>query len=314
MTRLSESVDQLLHAHKKTISTPDGIEIHDRPGLLQQLHDAVFGGLEKTGGSGSKAKLPISEAALDLHELIDQQITEAWAAATKRVPGVATPGQMLAEWSRLVLEDSIVVVTRPEQHDRWSEKHHDKVPVVIRVREEHTPAALAGLWVTMIEDFLNPDRTAGIKAPCIQCETEKITRRKDGETVVTDALVFRRDKDTGRTLDARCLACGAMWTPSQFPFLMNALDLDDTPDLEETPRSQAVQWRGSDECHTGSHGDCRMLHCTCECHTADHTPRASAARPLSPVTVMFPSLHVDVADVCGSCFTIRSVSGACVCP
>ena len=225
MTDLLDSVTQLTQTHKKTVYTVDGFEIHDRPALLDQLKDAVFGGMERTGGVGSKVKLPVSEAAVDLHELIDQQIAEAWAAATGKIPGVMTPKQMLTEWARVVRPESVVVVTHPEQYEKWDEQKARMVPFVIRAREEFLPDALAQHWVTMIEDFLNPERTAGIKAPCIHCGATKVPRRKDGETVISDALVFRRDRDTDRTLDARCLNCGTVWPPTQFEFLARAIGL-----------------------------------------------------------------------------------------
>lgn len=234
MTELLEDVQMLTSPHKKTIHTIDGIEIHERPGLLAQLRDAVFGGMERTGGSpSSKAKLPISEAAVDLFELIDQQVAEAWVAEFNRPPSTDRTERLLTEWAAAVRDDIVIVVTRPEQHYRWDESRNCKMPFVIRVREEYTPAALVRKWVSAIEDFLDPERTAGIKAPCLQCGASKIPRYRDGETVMSDAMVFRRDGDTGETLDARCLNCGAVWPPSQFDFLAQALGLKLPSEMSE---------------------------------------------------------------------------------
>lgn len=304
-------VEQLTTTHKKTIHTVDGIEIHERIGLLDQLRDAMFGGMERTGGSSSKAKLPVSEAAVDLYQLIDQQITEAWVSEHDRVPSVDSTERLLVEWAAVVQPESIVVVTHPEQYMRWDEQRGCEMPFVIRAREEHKPVQLARHWVTQIEDFLDPERTAGIKAPCLNCGAEKVGRRKDGEDTISDALVFRRDRDTGRTLDARCLNCGVIWPPAQFPFLIQALGLDDAV-IPEDAVSRRLEWSGSEECAGGEHDKCRMLRCRCDCHDTGVPPRPSDARR-DPVEVTYP--HEPVAgEVCPECFTIRSVSGRCVCP
>ena len=74
---LDASIELLTREHKTAAHTIDGLEFHTRPPLLHLLREAIFGGMESTGGSSMKAKLPISESALDLYELIDRQITEA---------------------------------------------------------------------------------------------------------------------------------------------------------------------------------------------------------------------------------------------
>lgn len=226
MSKLLEGVEQMVATHKKSIYTVDGFEIHERAGLLEQLHDAVFGGMEKTGGSSPKARLPISEAAADLYALIDRQIAEAWAGTLGRSPLDTAPEALLAEWAAAVRDEAIITVTFPEQIEKWDAAKNRMVPRVIHVRAEYHPLDLLTSWINQIEDFLNPDRTAGIKAPCIQCGASKVSRRRDGETTMTDAMVFRRDKDSGRTLDARCLNCGVIWPPSQFEFLAKALGLE----------------------------------------------------------------------------------------
>ena len=301
----------LTSTHKKTIHTVDGVEIHERIGLIEQLRDAVFGGMEQTGGSSLKAKLPVSEAAVDLYQLIDNQISEAWVSEHKRVPGTDRPERLLTEWATIVQDETIVVVTHPEQYMRWDEARKCDMPYVIHAREEYKPDTLVKRWVSLIEDFLDPARTAPIKAPCLQCGASKVGRRKDGEDTVTDALVFRRDRDTGETLDARCLNCGAMWAPNQFEFLIQALGLEDTVVPAADGPSRRVEWSGSDACFDGRHDGCRMLRCRCDCHVKDYPHAPSPAR-FDPAPVAFPSQAVP-GDVCGGCYTIRSVSGACMC-
>lgn len=242
-SQLIESVNTLAKHHDKVIHTSEGIEIHQRAGLLEQLRDAVFGGMEKTGGSGTKAKLPMSDAAVDLYDLIDRQISEAWASVNGRPPSVERPEQLVTEWAAVTREDVIVVVTHTEQYERWDEAKGRNVPYVIRAREEFSPQNLVGHWIALIEDFLNPERTAGIKAPCIQCGASKVARRKDGESVTTDAMVFRRDRDTGRTLDARCLNCGAMWVPSQFEFLAASIGINIQRALADVEREMTKPTR-----------------------------------------------------------------------
>lgn len=218
-SRLAAAIEMLTREHKTIAHTEDGIEVHDRPALLDQLREAVFGGMESTGGSSMGAKLPISEAALDLYELIDHQIAEAWAQTHGRPPGADRPERLAAEWSAAVRADTLIVVTTPEQYERWDETKNRMATYVIHARSEHTPDALAEKWVEMIETFFDPPRQAEIQAACFVCDTRKVQRRKDGELVDSSALVFNRDRQTGETRYAECLACGTRWAPSQFKYL-----------------------------------------------------------------------------------------------
>jgi len=273
MTDLLDAVERLTREHKKIVHTVDGIVTHDSPALLEQLHDAIFGGMEKTGGAGSKAKLPISEAAADLYQMIDDQIAEVWAAVMGRIPSpLAGPERLVSEWAALVRDDQIVTVHVREEiqgYDEmtrdWSEEQKRAKPRTIKVRSEYTPVKLAQRWIDQIEDFLNPERTAGIKAPCIQCGERKITQWREGQSIQSDALVFRRDKEDGRTLDARCLACGRVWAPSQFGWLAEQLGLEQKPIVLAKP-SRHVEWSGSEECFEGRHDECDSLRCRCEHH------------------------------------------------
>lgn len=193
-------VEVLIREHKKAVSTVDGIEIHSVPSLLSQLHDAVFGGMEKTGGSALGSKLPISAGALDLYMLIDRQITECWVALMKRVPSPSKPETLLWAWSIFV--DPVTVVQVDGR----------RVGAVDAVHE----------WERMITDFFNPARMAEIQAPCFLCG-ERYVYAHDGTR--GSALRFRRDRDTGETLDARCLACGAVWRPDRFEFLAESIGI-----------------------------------------------------------------------------------------
>lgn len=208
-----DSIEVLTRDHKTAAQIEDSIEFHEHPALLEMLRDAVFGGMEHGGGSGSKARLPISEGALDLYQLIDHQIAEVWAATFNRVPSADKPEALLTEWGSRADADDVFVVTRPEQHER------DGRAYVIRVRAEYTAESLAARWVEQIQEFFDPPRRADINAACFVCGERWVHRNRDGEQVQNAALTFRRDRATGETIGAECLACGTQWLPSQFMYL-----------------------------------------------------------------------------------------------
>lgn len=195
---MSVDVEVLIHDHKKAMSTIDGLEFHTAPALLAQLRDAVFGGGTADGaGNSMKAKLPIQAAALDLYMLIDRQITEAWVAAFNRPPNADRIETLLAEWAAWAQDETLVTVAN---------------------RDVYARDAASG-WVAAIEDYLNPPRLAEISAACFVCGERYVHRAVDGETVRSSALSFRRERDTGETIDARCAACDTVWAPPQFKYL-----------------------------------------------------------------------------------------------
>jgi hypothetical protein len=200
---MTVDVEVLAREHKRAYHTDEGIEFHSVPSLLSQLRDAVYGAAVSDGAGGpAKSKLPIQAAALDLYMLIDRQITEAWATAFKRVPGVETPERLLSEWAAWADPETILTVDD---------------------RTVYAPIAVAG-WVARIEDYLNPPRLAPIDLPCPSCGERYQYRAVDGEERRSAVLFFRRDRNTGDTLDARCESCGVVWAPSQFMFFLTALN------------------------------------------------------------------------------------------
>lgn len=223
---LDSSIELLTREHKTAAHTVDGLEFHTRPPLLLLLREAIFGGMESTGGSSMKAKLPISEGALDLYELIDRQIAEAWAQSNTVPPNADKPEALAAQWSALVDPDAIITVTHPEQHDRWDDAKERTVTNVIHIRTEYTAEQLAARWVTMIEEFFDPPRSAEIPVPCVICGERYVQRRKDGETGQSSAMVFIRDRHTGDTIRAECQHCGRAWAPDQFDWLAGALGIN----------------------------------------------------------------------------------------
>lgn len=196
-------VDVLVSTHRKSVHTQDGVEEHSAPSLISQLRDAVYGGGTRDGaGGGAKTKLPIQAAALDLYMLIDHQVTSLWVSVFHRVPGVEKLEQLLAAWA---------AVSDP------------KTVVNVGGRNIEAGDAVAN-WTRLIEDYFNPPRHAEIDLPCPSCGEQYSYRMVDGQERRSTALVFRRDRDTGDTLDARCLTCNAVWVPGQFMFFLTALN------------------------------------------------------------------------------------------
>lgn len=196
---------------------------HEMPPLLLELREAVFGGMESTGGGrGFRPVLPISDGALDLYESIDQEIAEAWRCAFPgQIPNADTPERLLSQIVAVGRPDEIVSITIKTQrvdHPDTRDEHWwvEEAPV------EYTLEALMRRWVQQITEFFNPPRTAEIQAPCIQCGEEWAWRNKDGEDRPYRVFVFIRDSH-GNTREARCLMCGASWGPDKFQFLAAAL-------------------------------------------------------------------------------------------
>lgn len=201
---MSVDVEQLTRDHNKAISTDDGIEFHSVPSLLSQLREAVFGGMESTGGSAPGSRLPISAGALDLYVTIDRQITEAWVASFGKVPGRERPEALVSQWAAHVQDETYV-----------------EVGGTVR-----TALDWASLWVQKIVDFFDPPRSTEIHAACIACNERYVWTIIDGRDEQVSALRFNRDRETGVTLDARCSACGTTWAPTQFEFLAESIGID----------------------------------------------------------------------------------------
>lgn len=222
---IQEDFRILTQTHPVTVIDPDtgGISYQDEPALLDELRDAVFGGKDATRQmSGFRAKLPISAGAFDLYEMIDTEITTAWAQLhPERVPGVDKLERLLAQVVSVAQPDQHIVITVAEQRiDNPGTKHEhwwvDHKPVT------YTLDDLMKRWVRLIREYFTPPRTAEIQAPCLQCDEEWAWKRVDGENVRYRVLVFIRN-EAGDSLEARCLACGASWRRDQFRFLLEAL-------------------------------------------------------------------------------------------
>lgn len=311
---LMDSIEILTREHKTVAHTDEGIEFHTQPALLHSLREAIFGGMEGTGGgSAFGSKEPISPAALDLYQLIDRQITEAWSQAHDHaIPGTDKPETLAALWAAKVQADQLVTVTHPEQNER------DGHLFVVHVRAEYQADQLAARWVNQIKEFFDPPKHAEITEPCPRCEERWVHRTKDGQQVRSSALTFIRDRKTGETLSADCLACGASWAPRQFDWLSKALEID-VVELAAEKTTPDPTVRISEACDIGDHAGCDSFTCRCAHHETatvhtigpviarragnDYSGLGESSMPLTPIA----------RRVCEECFTETSISGACMC-
>lgn len=189
------------------------------PPLLYTLREAVFGGMEHTGGApGFAARMPISPGALDLYETIDAEISEAWAAVfPNQIPGIESPEQLLAQLVAATNPDRMVMITvatqrvdhRGTRHEHWW---------VERTATVFTVAALLKRWVRQIAEFFDPPRTADIEHPCLSCGEMWAWKTISGEDVPYKVFVFIRDTH-GNSLEARCLSCGVSWGRDKFMWI-----------------------------------------------------------------------------------------------
>jgi predicted RNA-binding Zn-ribbon protein involved in translation (DUF1610 family) len=215
--------------HRLTRETPgyvqrdDKKEIRLRGGLLEQLRQAMFGGMEGTGGSSSfGSKPPIDAGALDLLNEITEQATVVLAAVTGKPTPFGQAEDYVREWSENTAEEKQYVVTSPATTSAGA---------VFDERYEYTAYNLAKRWVQRVEDFFEPPRSREVKAPCPSCSERYVYRLKDGEVIQSPAVNIRIDRETGVSIDARCSNCGNEWPRSQFEVLAKLVGANPVPEL-----------------------------------------------------------------------------------
>ena len=178
-------------------------KLTDDDGLLQRLQEAVFGGMESTGGGASfGSKPPIDLAAVDLLELIAKQAAEALAVVDVRPTPLGHARDYIKAWSALVHDDDVIRVHAPALTVNRA---------VYRQGIESTAYRHAERWAAAVEAFFAPPKNAQILAPCPKCGHDKVTKTTDGDDYLEWALVMRRDRETGETLDVYCQACTFEW-------------------------------------------------------------------------------------------------------
>lgn len=230
-------LDRLTKAHNVTIQRDHGTETHEQNGLLQQLREAMFTGMETMGGSAQfGSRPPIDAGATDLLTEITEQATQVLAEVSKTVTPFGHAETYVRLWAAAVREDQLfttltrATVDDPDQH--WADTHSGSV---ITVKNQYTAYRLLEKWVDRIEDFFNPVWTREIPANCPDenCRARYVYRRKDGHMTASAALNIIRDRVTGISIEAKCSACGRTWPRNQFGFLAELVGATPPPELAE---------------------------------------------------------------------------------
>ena len=197
---------ELLTADTPTFVRRDvGLELHTKQGLLQQLREAIFGGMEGGGSSaGYGSRPPIDSSAVDLLDEITKQATQALAQVSKMPTPYGHAEAYVRLWAGQAGDSQMFTVTATATTDAG---------VIFEERFEMPAYQLAQRWVDRVEGFFNPPVTAEVCAPCPrpECGERYVSRVKDGVEIRSAALTMSRDRATGTTLGARCSACGVSW-------------------------------------------------------------------------------------------------------
>lgn len=189
------------------------------PALIPELREAVFGGMEATGGqAGFNARLPIAAGALDLYEAIDMEIAEAWACVfPNQIPNADTPERLLSQIVAAASPETSVTITVSTQRvdNRGTRDEHWWVE---RRPAEFTIITLMNRWCRQILEFFDPPRVAAIDHECLSCGEMWAHKTVDDEQVRYKVFVFIRDTH-GNSTEARCLACGTSWGRDLFGWI-----------------------------------------------------------------------------------------------
>lgn len=216
-----ELLDKLTADHPVWVNRESGNNLMTQTGLLQQLREAVFSGMENTGGGASfGSKPPMDAGAQDLLNEITVQASEVLAAVSHQPTPYGHVESYVRLWAGQTTDSALFSVsTRTTDHGISElEAHRLEVTRVYTATAQYSAYNLLAEWVARIEGFFNPPSTREIKAPCPVCEVQYTYRTKDGETVKSPSFNFIRD-ETGTTIEAKCSACGSSWSPDKFGWL-----------------------------------------------------------------------------------------------
>lgn len=216
-------VKQLTTLHAGPVERDTGTVMLDQDGLLQQLREAVFGGMGGSGGAQFGSKPPIDTVARDLLDEITTQATEALASVSHLPTPFGHAEDYVSSWASQTSEHKIITVTVKRTMD--FDPRFPKQILVYTDTLDTTGWLLVNAWRDRIEDYFNPASTREIKAACPLCEERHVYKRVDGQFVRGEALNFVRDKKSGRTVEAKCSACSRTWLPFQFDWLANAIGI-----------------------------------------------------------------------------------------
>jgi len=231
-----DNIDRLTIETHIFIDRDDGKHLVKRPGLLPQLREAIFVGMETGGGSsGLTSRPPIDAGARDLLTEIERQVSEALIASTKQPLPYGHVENYVRLWAAAADESTMVTLRTSQQHpdelvDVWRKDKNPAAAVYFKI--DQLPAwRVAQRWVDQIEAFFNPPSTREIQGACPACEETHVRRVKDGVTVQSAALSFLRN-EAGDATEARCAACKAVWYPAQFEWLARQIGAAPLPELE----------------------------------------------------------------------------------
>lgn len=236
-------INQLTKEHHGWVHRDAGTTLMPKTGLLQQLREAVFSGMENTGGSSAfGSKPPMDTAAEDLLNEITVQASEALMAVSHAPTPFGHAESYVRLWAGQTTDYKMFTVTAKATMD-GADAFVDKFvadnpgapipPTTFDEQIQVSAVNLARRWVERIEGFFNPPNTREIAAPCPNCGERYLHRQKDGTHVQSAALVFIRHPETNETLEARCLLCGTNWLPAQFEFLAKLVGAKPLPELAE---------------------------------------------------------------------------------
>lgn len=227
-------VDRLTVPYHKILHRDHGTEVVTLDGLIQQLRSAVQVGMEVGRSSSAFGSRPTIDAgAQDLLLEVTGQAREALSAAIGRKAPVGMPESHIRKWAAVVNETTMVRVSEKAQYpdslvDKWRQAGVAHSATYVQFVE--LPAwRMVRYWVDRIEGFFFPPETVEIKAACPVCEERWVHRVKEGETVQSPAMLFVRVD--GDITEAKCVACGSRWNPSQFEWLARAVGATPVPEI-----------------------------------------------------------------------------------
>ena len=212
---LPETVDTL----NKLINPTHGFNT-EAPSLLNQLKEAIFGGMESSGGSSFGSKMPLDAAALDLYNLIESESAALYVGAARyqsrsgREEGLW--GQFGA-WDKCLdqllptslTESALIAFSVKKWRYAFSSPRENIEAWVATVQTEfqsQVAARIIDRWVNAINRLLYPESKREFLAPCLTCKARWF---HEHETGARSAAVILTAPDG--MMRADCRACSAKW-------------------------------------------------------------------------------------------------------
>lgn len=271
-----ELLDKLTKDGHEWLDTDAGKILAERQGLLPQLRAAIFAGMENTGGSSAfGSKPPLDAGAVDLYDEIADQASQVLAIVDHHPTPYGHPENYVRLWAAQTGEQRRFTITTRVSIPGFEWKAEDPHTKGVEIRTEtYSAIELLRLWAERCEAFFNPSTSREIAAPCPACGERYVYRHQDGQAIRSAALNILRDKQSGKSIEAKCGNCSASWKPDEFGFLANVVGAKDPETvIEKTMPQKTVTL--SEECFTGEHAACKSVRCQDDCHLGieNHAPR-----------------------------------------